>query len=132
MDLSEVKVDGKTQSEGVWVEHDTETSFLVARMGNPKFKQRFGALMAPHQRRYDAGKLSNEMQSQIMAKAVSETILLGWKGLQMDGKELKYSTEKAYEILADPTAEEFLALILEYAQDNERFRNAKLEEMAKN
>jgi len=72
------------------------------------------------------------MQSQIMAKAVSETILLGWKGLQMDGKELKYSTEKAYEILADPTAEEFLALILEYAQDNERFRNAKLEEMAKN
>ena len=67
-----------------------------------------------------------------MAKAVSETILLGWKGLQMDGKELKYSTGKAYEILADPTAEEFLALILEYAQDNERFRNEKLEEMAKN
>lgn len=132
MDLAEVKVSNKAQNEGVWVDYDGETSFLIARMGNPKFKARFTALMAPHQRRFDAGKLSQEMQSQIMAKAVSETILLGWKGLKMDGKEITYSADKAFDILNDPTAEEFLALILEYAQDNERFRNEQLEESAKN
>ena len=132
MDLTNVKVDKKTQSEGVWVEYDNETSFLVARMGNPKFKQRFTALMSPHQRKFDAGKLDMEMQSQIMARAVSETILLDWQGLKMDGKELKYTKEKAFEILSDPTAEEFLAIIIEYAQDNENYRNEKLEGMAKN
>lgn len=132
MDLSEVKVNNKAQNEGVWVDYDGETSFLIARMGNPKFKSRFTALMAPHQRRFDAGKLSNEMQAQIMAKCVAETILLDWKGLKMDGQEIKYSSDKAFDILVDPTAEEFLALILEYAQDNERFRNEKMEESAKN
>ena len=76
MDLAEVKVDRKTQNEGVWVEHDMTTSFLIARMGNPKFKTRFNSLMAPHQRKYEAGKLDMEMQGQIMARAVSETIFL--------------------------------------------------------
>lgn len=132
MDLAEVKVDRKTQNEGVWVEHDMTTSFLIARMGNPKFKARFNSLMAPHQRKYEAGKLDMEMQGQIMARAVSETILLDWKGLTLDGKEIKYSKERAFEILSDATAEEFLALILEYAQDNERFRNEKLETSSKN
>jgi len=132
MDLAEVKVDRKTQNEGVWVEHDMTTSFLIARMGNPKFKTRFNALMAPHQRKYEAGKLDMEMQGQIMARAVSETILLDWRGLTLDGKEIKYSKERAFEILSDATAEEFLALILEYAQDNERFRNEKLETSSKN
>ena len=132
MDLAEVKVDRKTQNEGVWVAHDMTTSFLIARMGNPKFKTRFNSLMAPHQRKYEAGKLDMEMQGQIMARAVSETILLDWKGLTLDGKEIKYSKEKAFEILSDATAEEFLALILEYAQDNERFRNEKLETSSKN
>lgn len=132
MDLKSLKVNKKKQTEGVWVEHDLQTSFLVARMGNPRFKERFNALMAPHQRKFDAGKLSAEMSSQIMARAVSETILLDWKGLALDGKDVKYSKEKAYEILSDPTAEEFLAVIIEYAQDNENYRNEQLEETAKN
>jgi hypothetical protein len=67
-----------------------------------------------------------------MCRAVSETVLLGWKGLAQDGKELKYTKEKAFEILAEDTSEEFLALVIEYAQDNENYRNEEIEEEVKN
>jgi hypothetical protein len=132
MDLKSLRVNSKKQTDGVWVEHDMETSFLIARMGNPRFKALFAKLMSPHQRKFDAGKLSQELQTQIMCRAVSETVLLGWKGLAQDGKELKYTKEKAFEILAEDTSEEFLALVIEYAQDNENYRNEEIEEEVKN
>lgn len=132
MDLNSLKVDTKKQTDGVWFDHDGETSFLIARMGNPKFKKLFGKLMAPHSKRFNDGKLSQKIQNELMAKAVSSTILLGWKGLTLDGKPIEFSQEKAFEILSDDTSDEFLALIIQYAEDNENYRNSELEETAKN
>ena len=67
-----------------------------------------------------------------MCVCMSETILLGWKGLHDNGKEVLYSKEKAYEILISEGNDEFRELILSYAQDNEQFRQDKIEASIKN
>lgn len=132
MDFSEFKVNNTAAEGGVWVEHDEETKFLIARLGNKKFQNLFNKMMAPHQRQFSAGKLALDKQTEIMCRCMAKTILLGWDGLCMDGKALEYSEEKAYELLSMPGAEEFRDLITSYAQDAEIFRNEQVEEKVKN
>ena len=132
MDLKTLSVDTKKQTDGVWIQHDEKTSFLIARMANPRFQERFQKMLQPYKQKFDAGKLSSEKQVEIMCVCMSETILLGWEGLHDNGKDIPYSKEKAYEILIAEGNDEFRDLILSYAQDNEQFRRNKLEASIKN
>jgi hypothetical protein len=132
MDFSEVKVNNALAEGGVWMEHDDTTSFLVARMGNKKFQTYFQKLIRPYQRQFDAGKLSAEKQTDIMCKCMAKTVLLDWRGLTMDGEEIEYSEERAYELLSMEGADEFRDLVTSYAQDAEAYRNDTLEEQGKN
>ena len=132
MDFSEVKVNNSMAESGVWMDHDDTTSFLIARMGNKKFHAVFNKLIGPYRRQFESGKLSTEKQTDIMCKCMSKSILLGWKGLTMDGEALEYSEEKAYELLSMEGADEFRDLISSYAQDADAYRNDQLEEEGKN
>lgn len=132
MDFKNVKTDTKLSEAGVWIEHDDETSFLVARSGNKKFNALFNKMIAPYRQQFERGKLNNDKQVEIMCKCMSETILLGWEGLTMDGKELVYSKDQAYELLSMEGADEFRDLIMAYSMDAENFRQEEIEEQAKN
>lgn len=132
MDFNEVKVNAELGENGVWIQHDETTSFRIARLNNRKFQKLFTKLMLPYRRQFDAGKLSNEKQIDIMCKAMAETILLGWKGLTDSGELVEYSVDKAYEYLSMDGADEFRDLITGYAQDAETFREENLEQDVKN
>lgn len=132
MDFSEVKTNSTLSEGGVWMEHDETTSFLVARFGNKKFQAHFQKLINPYRRQFDAGKLSADKQTDIMCRCMAKCILLGWKGLTMDGEDVEYTEEKAYELLSMDGADEFRDLVTSYAQDADAFRNEELEEQAKN
>ena len=103
-----------------------------SKANNRKFQKLFTKLMLPYKRQFDAGKLSNEKQIDIMCKAMAETILLGWKGLTDSGELVEYSVDKAYEYLSMDGADEFRDLITGYAQDAETFREENLEQDVKN
>ena len=89
-------------------------------------------MIGPYRRQFESGKLNNDKQVEIMCKCMSETILLDWKGLTMDGKELEYSKDQAYELLSMEGADEFRDLIMAYSMDAENFRQEEIEEQAKN
>lgn len=93
--------DKKKELEGVWHDLGEGLEVLVARIGNPKYKKRFQAITKPHRRALDRKTLPDEVAERLMIQCMSETILLDWKGLEEDGKEVPYSTENAIRILTE-------------------------------
>lgn len=132
MDLNQYTTNVSKSNEGVWVEHDSETSFLIARMNNANFQKVFNRSMKPYRKMFEDGKLSMQRQNDVLCNVMAETILLDWKGLHFDGVEVPYSKEKALELLKSDGNDEFRELILSYAQDNETYRNEKLDKSVKN
>lgn len=131
MDLTNIALDNKKEKEGVWFDIDGETSVLVARMYNPNFQKLFERLSMPYRNSAKRGLLKDEKAEEILSKVLSKTVLLDWKGLTLAGKQVKYSTDKAAEILSDKKYSTFRQIIIDYAEEQSNYRNAAIEEDVK-
>ncbi len=120
MDLAEFKYDKKKSVEGVWVDLDNETSLLVARMNNPKYREMFQREFAKVRHSVNKKVLDEESANQIMLRCKAETILLDWKGLKENGEELEYSKETAHRVLNE--SEWLNELVEEIAREQEFFK----------
>ena len=94
MDINDLKYNPDLANNGVWVEHDETTSFLIAKLGNKGFQTAFKKRLQPYRRAYENGTLSAKKEVEIMVECMADHILLGWKGLLLNGKEIQYSREK--------------------------------------
>jgi len=73
--------------------------------------------------------VSDDVLSDIAKKVVARYILLDWKNLLDEkGKEIKYSEEKAYEIISDPENDLFYTWVLEAASEEQNFRKQSMED----
>jgi hypothetical protein len=113
--------DEKMEIEGRWVDHDTETSFLVARSGNKHFNRLFTKLYQKNKVVLESkGDAAEAKSDEIMIETFAKTILLGWKGkVEFDGKDLSYSVENAKKLLA---LKDFRRVIASYADDFDSFK----------
>lgn len=103
---------------GAWIEY-RGVQLLVARGNNTKFKAAFRRVTKPYQREIDGGTLSEEKSSELLAEALADSVLLGWKGFLQDGKEIEYSKINAKNLLInDPDCREFIS---DFANDIENF-----------
>lgn len=131
MDLKDISLDIDKQQNGVWSEIDNETSVLVARMHNKEFNKLFAKLSAPHRQRVRRGILNEVTSEKIMNETLAKTVLLGWKGLMRDGKEVKYSVKEALALFSNDKFITFKELILEIASNEENYRDEEIQETAK-
>lgn len=99
MDLNQLKTDELKEEEGVWVDLDDDTRILIARLGNSKYRQAFQKYIRPHRAAMRAGTISEEQGTEVLLKALSEGILLGWEKLEENGQEIKFSPKEAYRVL---------------------------------
>lgn len=127
MDLQEkFSVDPKIETEGVWESIGPDTKLLVARIGNPEFKQMYVKIPPAYKRMLKKDTLPEGKALEIMADIMSKTILLDWEGLSEGGKEIKYSQQKAKEIMMQYP--QFMDAVTEIASDNELYRLSVREE----
>ena len=137
MDLRDFKADPVKGSEGVWQPIGEGTEFLIARMNNPACKALFRRLAG----RYKGAALDmlpDKKQEEIYARVVAETVLLDWREtvdgklrehtVTLDGKQVKHTTEVAFEILSDPDYEDLLQIVRIYAEDSEAYREQAIED----
>jgi hypothetical protein len=89
------------EQSGVWVDMGDGASVLVARSGNPDNSRLIKRLLAPHKVALRNGKLADDVAERITIEAMAETILLDWKGIEEDGKPVKYSRDAAIRLLTD-------------------------------
>ena len=132
MELQDYIRDEKLESEGVWFSIDSTTRIKVARAFTQKYGKVLRNEMKPYRYALDHGMLNEEKSSQIMAKVMAECVLMDWEGLTLNGEEVPYSTEKAYEILKDPQFRDFLRMVDEMSKDSAAFRESAMQEKAKN
>ena len=132
MDLRSYKTDLTVSEEGVWVDMGEGCSLLIARKGNQKFAKRLKSLIKPYQRQIDMNTMADDLANKLLAEAMAYGILLDWKGLKLDGKEIKYSEKAAAELLNDPTLIDFRNAVDQLSEDREAFRQESIEAAEKN
>lgn len=92
--------DSQKEIDGVWRDDIVAGSeFLIARIGNPNYQKRFNALSKPYRRAIKKGTLEEEVAEKLLIRCMAETILLGWKNVEVYGKKVNYSVENAVELL---------------------------------
>lgn len=93
--------DAKMEIDGIWVEWDDETSFLIARWGNVHHRKMIDTLTKPYRTQMRHSQIPEKAAMGIMVEAMSEALLLDWKGVWANGEELPYTKMSAKTLLAD-------------------------------
>jgi hypothetical protein len=132
MDLQESYgfTDPELEQEGVEVQIAEDAFITVRRTNNKKFGDYLTQLRKPHEQRIQRGTMNREILDGLTRKAVAKHVLVGWRGITIDGKAVKYSPEKAEELLKK--YDDFQEDVLTAANTRETFRREVVEENEKN
>lgn len=112
--------------EGIWTEY-SGVKLRIARSGNSKYLAAIDRVEAPHRKALSRGKLGTGKQIDNLCAAMAEGILTDWGPgmVDEDGKDLKYSVQRAVQVLRhNPELRDFVA---DYAAE---FEERRLEEVA--
>jgi hypothetical protein len=122
----DAEVNGETiqLTDEIWVS--------VARSQNTNHRKALELLTRKHRAQIQNGTIAPEVLEEIANRAASETLLLDWGGIDVDGKKLPYSIENAYKLLSDPRLKDFREQVFLIASEAATFRKAEIEEAAKN
>ena len=132
MELNKLKTDSQKEVEGVWHDLGEGARIKIARAGNKAYAEYIQKAMKPHRKAIKAGTLSDKVAEKIVVGALAETVLLDWEGFTEGGKAVKYSIDKAKEILSNPDFHDFKEMVAELADDAEAYRTEVLEDDLKN
>lgn len=131
--LSKLRVDTNKVVNGVWVKYREDIEFLVARNPNPKFNAKLDELFYPHLASIRAKTFDSKLDEALTLEAVCEFILLDWKGLEDDNdKPIKYSKEKAMEIMGNEEYQDIYKFILLMSKSSALYRYQEVEAASKN
>lgn len=123
--LTALRVDPVSSEDGIWVPWVEDIELLIARQGSTKFTEYIQKHAQDDKKFDDDEKYATNM-------TYAHTILLGWKNIQIDGEEVLYSPETAYEFLSDPELIDFRNFVIITSASVAAFRKDKLEASAKN
>ena len=122
-------VDTKLEDGGVWVELalDSKIKIKVKSSENKGFQRALHAANMKHSKIIDKKKKTFEEHESINRTqhvTVIRKLLLDWEGfIGEDGKAIKFSVEKAEEILLKPSMRNLLIEIIEAATTEETFHS---------
>lgn len=130
MSLRITPVDDKKVEEGTWTTY-RGVRLKIARGNNPKFRALFMKLTKPYQKQLvnqNLAALDEETMKDIMARVMSETILLDWNNFSIDGKEVPYTKENAYALLYNDS--DCRDYVREFADDVDNYLKEEENEIA--
>lgn len=133
MDLNSIKLDARKLTGGVWwaVERLPDGKLggyalrgdpgdkpaLLIRPFGVEFQRAMDAAQRPYLIEIRDRRLSPEIELQIAAEVMAETVWIGAQGLKVQGEPFVYDKAKAAKMLADPTWVSLRELIQTLAQD---------------
>lgn len=127
--MFQIDADLSSLESGVWEEYQG-SRFLIAHISNSRFQRALAKYQLPHRRKIAEGTLDPEKNKEIVARAMSEGVLLGWEHVvDAQKQEVKYTPQLAYQVLMrDP---EFRDFVSEYAMAMTNFKSAEVDEVGK-
>jgi hypothetical protein len=83
MDLSDFYADTDLQRDGVTIPFGSWTEITIRSAADEKFASYWNKLKKPHQKEIDAEKLPERVGRELLARAISQRLIVGWKFLVM-------------------------------------------------
>lgn len=106
------------------------SEFLIASSGCNKFQRLFSRLQLPHRRALDKGTCDPTIQRDIMAKAISKTLLLDWRDVvDGNGNSIEFDVDVAYRALKANT--ELREFVTNYSTDLGNYIEEEQEDLGK-
>lgn len=128
--FKEFATDTCKEEEGTWVGIGGGAELLLARAGNKAYGKMLAKEYEKHKRELELkNETSDKLSEDIMIDVLAKTVLLGWKGIEFQGKPLDYSVANAKLLLG---LKDFRKLVGSYADDSARYRVEMEEAVAKN
>lgn len=130
MDLKKFKTNQQSEQEGVWVPLDKGTKVLIARTGNPRYKEYLRNKLSPYRLQLKTNSMDEEVAQRIIIETLAKTILLDWEGIQENGETIPYNYANAVDILTK--YKDFRELISTTAEEMDLFKDEEEKEVVKN
>lgn len=130
MDINTLAIDVPATTNGVWFYLDATqaTGFLIARMGNPKFRKETARVFGPHERSVKHNVMDDTLQDELLAKVLTETVVLDWKGITQgldakgEPKVFPYNKENCEAMLKEPKYQDLVKMLMEFSSEAENYR----------
>lgn len=119
--------DEKAEVEGHWFPLSKTAKVLVARSGNPRYIKMLRKKLDENRIDLDSqGDEANEVAEKLMVDVLADTILVGWEGLEFQGKQVEYSRLNARLLLQ---VKDFRKKIVGFSESFEAFKVKAEEEL---
>lgn len=117
--------------DGVWSPPLKKVEFLVSHVSNIEFQNKLARLQQPFAKLIEKRKLAPSKQRDILCKAMSGTILRGWRGALVNskGEEVKFSEEHAEKLLLNNI--EVREFVTDFAAEIDNYRQEEADEVGK-
>lgn len=93
--LTRYAFDEKKANGGIWEKLFGDFEVLVARLPNPAYRKRLAELLEPFTLKIEAKEFTEEQYEDLKVKALAGTVLLDWRGLDVEGQDVPFSLERA-------------------------------------
>lgn len=136
MDINTLATDTDATENGIWFYLDSEESsgFLIARLGNAKYRVAAAKHIGPHAQAMTRGALKIDTQDRLLAKVLAETVILNWKGITQgvdtkgEPKPFKYTKEACEAFLVEPKYQDLVKQLIEFANESANYRLSEIRE----
>lgn len=128
MDLMDFASDPTLEEEGAKIDIDDETTLIIARYGNIKFRKMRNRLIEPYQLKSGREGMSTDQADDVLNQCLAAHVLKGWKGLKIEGQEIEYSKDMALKLFRDPRFKSFKERVMGEANNLENYRLERLED----
>lgn len=131
-DFRSLQQDPVRRKQGAWVRHATGISVRV-RAPDDAFYEEVRRDGAPFRAQYrETGEMDDEAVARVARRAAARHLITDWKDIQIDGQDVPFSEDKAFEFFSDPRYEWFYVWVVESANSEELYRTGELEADAGN
>lgn len=116
------KTDPKLAEEGVVFAINDDISFKVRHLSqnNPRVKAAFTKYYKPYARQVELQTLDPKKDREIQAQIFVDTCLVGWIGVESDGKPLEFTRENALKLFEE--LPELFDTLWRYGNDFQNYR----------
>lgn len=114
--LSKYKTDKTAETQGVWVVLDDDVEIKVARLNNKEASDLRTKLQKPFK---NFNSIPDKVNEQILIKVISGAVLKGWKGVEDENGEVKFTPANAQKILKE--FPDFLSQVISASAARETF-----------
>lgn len=124
--LNSLKTNKDKETEGVWVDYLDGSRLLIGRMGNAKFKAFVSRKYKGHRMAIDRGDAhADALAETIQVEGYARFILLGWEGVELDGKMQDYTPELGMKVMHE--IPDFKADVENFANETNVYLESNLE-----